>query len=58
MLKEKVIVVPGKFFDLNPHKQRKEKNFTDYIRCGYGPKMEILKIGLNRIEKAIKNCKK
>lgn len=58
MLKEKVIVVPGKFFDINPHKKRKQENFTNYIRCGYGPKIEILKTGLDRIEKAVKSYKK
>lgn len=58
MLKEKVIVVPGKFFDLNPHKKRKGENFTNYIRCGYGPKMEVLKTGMDRIERVVMSYKK
>ncbi|MEA2065053.1 MAG: pyridoxal phosphate-dependent aminotransferase [Patescibacteria group bacterium] len=58
MLKEKVIVVPGKFFDLNPHKLRKEENFTNYIRIGYGPEIKILKEGIDRIERVVRSCKK
>ncbi|MCK5084661.1 MAG: aminotransferase class I/II-fold pyridoxal phosphate-dependent enzyme, partial [Candidatus Pacebacteria bacterium] len=57
MLKEKVVVVPGKFFDLDPHKSRKKKNFEKYVRFSYGPKIEILKRGLDRIENVLNKCK-
>ena len=53
MLKEKVVVMPGKFFDLDPHKSRKNRNFKKYVRFSYGPKIEILKRGLDKIENAL-----
>lgn len=58
LLKEKVIIVPGKFFDLNPHKRRKKSNFRHHVRFSYGPKMEVLEKGLDRVEKVVKKFKK
>lgn len=53
-LKENVISVPGKFFDLNPYKARKHINFRRYIRFSFGPDMTTLKNGLDSIERTIK----
>ena len=58
LLKEQVIIVPGKFFDLNPYKRRKKLNFKDYVRFSYGPEMSVLKRGLDKIEKVINKFKK
>ncbi|MCJ1241231.1 hypothetical protein MMC14_009235 [Varicellaria rhodocarpa] len=56
ILKEKVIVVPGIFFDLNPSKRRDlfDSPCHHFVRLSYGPKMETLKKGLDGIEKVVK----
>ncbi|GAB7350387.1 hypothetical protein MBLNU459_g1009t1 [Dothideomycetes sp. NU459] len=59
-LKEKVIVVPGIFFDLNPSKRRDlfDSPCHHFIRLSYGPKMEVLKLGLDGIERIVKKHSK
>ncbi|TKA58077.1 hypothetical protein B0A53_00479 [Rhodotorula sp. CCFEE 5036] len=59
-LKEKVIVVPGQFFDLNPSHRR---NLLDapcdhFVRLSFGPPMEEIKRGLDGIERLIKRVSK
>lgn len=49
-LQEKVIVVPGKFFDLNPGKFRTEKRFEGLVRFSYGPKMDTIEKGMEAIK--------
>ena len=55
-LEEKVIVVPGIFFDLNPAKRRDlfDSPCHHFVRLSYGPKMETLKMGLDGIERIVK----
>ena len=55
-LKEKVIVVPGIFFDLNPSRRRDlfDSPCHHYVRVSYGPKMATLKAGLDGFERIIK----
>jgi aspartate/methionine/tyrosine aminotransferase len=55
-LEEKVIVVPGIFFDLNPSKRRDlfDSPCHHFVRFSYGPKMEVLKKGLDGIERVVK----
>ncbi|KAI9700068.1 MAG: hypothetical protein M1836_002602 [Candelina mexicana] len=55
-LQEKVIVVPGIFFDLNPAKRRDlfDSPCHHFIRLSYGPRMETLKKGLDGIERVVK----
>ena len=55
-LEEKVIVVPGIFFDLNPAKRRDlfDSPCHHFVRLSYGPKMETLKMGLDAIERIVK----
>lgn len=57
-LQEKVIVVPGIFFDLNPAKRRDlfDSPCHHFIRLSYGPKMETLRKGLDGIERIIQKC--
>jgi len=59
-LKEKCIVVPGIFFDLNPSKRRDlfDSPCHHYVRLSYGPRMEILKKGLDCIERVVKKYEK
>lgn len=55
-LKEKVIVVPGIFFDLNPSKRRDlfDSPCHHFVRLSYGPRMEVLAKGLDAIERIVK----
>lgn len=59
-LDEKVIVVPGIFFDLNPSKRRDlfDSPCHHFVRLSYGPKMETLAKGLDGIERVVKKYTK
>jgi hypothetical protein len=50
-LKEKVITVPGQFFDVNPDKRRSAWRYGNYCRISFGPEIETLERGLNAIER-------
>lgn len=54
-LEERVIVVPGIFFDLNPSKRRDlfDSPCHHFVRFSYGPKMDTLKMGLDGIERVL-----
>ncbi len=54
-LEEKVITVPGVFFDVNPENRRPHARFKQYSRISFGPEMSILEQGLDRIERVIKH---
>lgn len=56
-LKEKVITVPGIFFDVNPEKRRKIARYSQYVRISFGPEMDAIVRGLNGIERVIKSHK-
>lgn len=55
-IEEKVIVVPGIFFDLNPSHRRDlfDSPCHPFVRLSYGPKMENLVKGLDGIERVLK----
>jgi aspartate/methionine/tyrosine aminotransferase len=53
-LKEKVITVPGVFFDVNPEKRRTFARYRQYCRISFGPEMSALVRGLDGMERAIK----
>lgn len=55
-LKEKMIVVPGMFFDLNPASRRDlfDSPCHPFVRLSYGPRMETLEKGLDAIERILK----
>ena len=59
LLKEKTIVVPGIFFDLNPAKRRDlfDSPCHHFVRLSYGPKMDVLKQGLDGIERVIRRAR-
>ncbi|KAJ6017707.1 hypothetical protein N7451_001086 [Penicillium sp. IBT 35674x] len=59
LLTEKVIVVPGIFFDLNPAKRRDlfDSPCHHFVRLSYGPKMDVLEKGLDGIERVIKRAR-
>lgn len=52
ILQEKVICVPGEFFDVNPGKRRSHipSRLKAFVRFSFGPPMDELALGLDRIE--------
>lgn len=56
-LKEKVIVVPGVFFDVNPGNRRSLMRFKNYCRVSFGPEIEKLELGLAGMERVIAKFK-
>jgi len=56
-LKEKVITVPGSFFDINPEKRRAYSRFNQYVRISFGPQLSDLKLGLDALERVINKYK-
>ncbi len=54
-LKNKVICIPGEFFDINPGKRRPQRvsRFDGYVRFSFGPEKSVLKIGVDRLEKML-----
>jgi aspartate/methionine/tyrosine aminotransferase len=57
-LKEKVIIVPGVFFDVNPGNRRSQGRYTNYCRISFGPEMKKLETGMDALERVIKKFKK
>ncbi|KIX02932.1 uncharacterized protein Z518_06482 [Rhinocladiella mackenziei CBS 650.93] len=59
LLQEKTIVVPGIFFDLNPAKRRDlfDSPCHHFVRLSYGPKMDVIKMGLDGIERVVKRAR-
>ncbi len=56
-LKEKVITVPGVFFDVNPDQRRTLRRFQNYCRVSFGPEMASLERGLDALERVIAKFK-
>ncbi|KXS99824.1 hypothetical protein AC578_8895 [Pseudocercospora eumusae] len=58
-LKEKVIVVPGIFFDLNPARRRDlfDSPCHHFVRVSYGPTMDVLEKGMDGFERVLKKYK-
>jgi aspartate/methionine/tyrosine aminotransferase len=54
-LSEKVIVVPGQFFDVNPGKRRhaRASRFARHIRFSFGPQEDVLVRALARLERLV-----
>ncbi len=54
-LDEKVIVVPGEFFDVNPGKRRagRPSRFRHYVRFSFGPSADVLDRALDRLERLV-----
>lgn len=60
LLKEKTIVIPGIFFDINPSHRRNLFNSPchPYVRLSFGPPLEDLDMGLDAIENVLKRARK
>ncbi len=52
-LEEKVITVPGIFFDVNPDKRRSFGRYRHYARISFGPEMAVLERGMDALERMI-----
>ena len=52
-LAEKVITVPGIFFDVNPEQRRALGRYGNYSRISFGPAMAELERGLDALERLI-----
>ena len=57
-LERKVMTVPGAFFDVNPGKRRRgESPYRQWTRFSFGPPMENLAMGLDRLETMIRSSR-
>jgi aspartate/methionine/tyrosine aminotransferase len=56
-LEEKVITIPGIFFDVNPDKRRFHARYEHYARISFGPEMEKLELGLDSLERVIRRAR-
>jgi aspartate/methionine/tyrosine aminotransferase len=56
-LDNQLITVPGEFFDVNPGQRRSGNGgrFEKYVRFSFGPKIELLQKGLDRLEEIVEN---
>ena len=54
-LKQRVIVVPGEFFDINPGKRRsgRPSRFRHYVRFSFGPEEASVVEGVRRIQRVV-----
>ncbi|QQR89404.1 MAG: pyridoxal phosphate-dependent aminotransferase [Myxococcales bacterium] len=54
-LEEKVIIVPGEFFDVDPGSRRigRTSRFRHHARFSFGPSMPVIEKALKRLEKII-----
>jgi aspartate/methionine/tyrosine aminotransferase len=53
-LEQKVLTVPGHFFDVNPRKERQgESPFSSWVRFSFGPPEANVRTGLERLEAMI-----
>ncbi|KAF8623564.1 hypothetical protein AX15_006333 [Amanita polypyramis BW_CC] len=59
LLKEKAIVIPGIFFDINPAHRRNLFNSPchHFVRLSFGPSMETLDRGLDAIARVVKRAR-
>ena len=56
-LDERVICVPGEFFDVNPGKRRmgRPSRFRHHVRFSFGPDMEVIETALARLGEMIRS---
>jgi aspartate/methionine/tyrosine aminotransferase len=56
-LERKVMTVPGRFFDVNPRKQRAGASpLAAWTRFSFGPPEANVRMGLERLEEMIANA--
>ncbi|MCZ6835616.1 MAG: pyridoxal phosphate-dependent aminotransferase [Planctomycetota bacterium] len=53
--KHRVLTVPGEYFDVNPNREREGQSpLTPYIRFSYGPPIDNVRAGLDRLAEMVK----
>ena len=53
-LKERVIIVPGRFFDINPDGRRPpDPTFRHWVRFSFGPPQQNVRLGLRRLAQLV-----
>jgi aspartate/methionine/tyrosine aminotransferase len=53
-LQEKVVTVPGIFFDVNPGRRRRaHARYSQYVRISFGPEMAVLERGLDGLTRMV-----
>jgi aspartate/methionine/tyrosine aminotransferase len=52
-LREKVITVPGVFFDVNPGQRRRHARYQSFCRFSFGPALEKIERGLAALERMV-----
>lgn len=53
-LERKVLTVPGRFFDVNPGKERPDPSpLANWMRFSFGPPMDNIVLGLDRLAKMV-----
>jgi aspartate/methionine/tyrosine aminotransferase len=56
-LEHKVMTVPGEFFDVNPGKRRRGASpYRQWMRFSFGPPIDNLEMGLDRLERMISDA--
>ena len=55
-LEQRVITVPGEFFDINPGKRRRGRasRFRGHARFSFGPPMEVVERALERLGNVVR----
>ncbi|MEM7799988.1 MAG: aminotransferase class I/II-fold pyridoxal phosphate-dependent enzyme, partial [Chloroflexota bacterium] len=56
-LDEKVITVPGAFFDVDPDRRRESGRYRAYARISFGPSMETIVQGCDALDRVIQRAK-
>lgn len=56
-LEEKLIVVPGEFFDINPGSRRPDRpsRFRSHVRFSFGPSSDSIEKAQKKLERVVKN---
>ncbi len=57
-LEQRVITVPGQFFDVNPGKRRSHipSRLKHHVRISFGPSLENVSLGLDRLDELVRSC--
>jgi aspartate/methionine/tyrosine aminotransferase len=57
-LEQKVMTVPGEFFDVNPGKRRRaESPYKRWMRFSFGPPIDNVRMGLDRLEAMLREAR-
>jgi N-succinyldiaminopimelate aminotransferase len=58
-LAQRVITVPGEFFDVNPGKRRsgRPSRFRTYVRFSFGPEEQVVEEGMERIREMVRSTR-